>query len=380
MSSYRYLIFLFTTLATAGCLEPYPPPGGTGNVNHLVVEGFVNTKDNTATIALTRTAILSTSENPAKETGADVKLEDEQGFVGTIPESEPGVYRKTGLLLDRQKKYRLYIKTSSENKEYRSDYIQFKQAPSIDSISYITASDGLTINVNTHDREGATRYYRWKYIETWEYNSEYHSSFKFSGNDVVVRPVEESLYTCWKTENSNNIFISSTSRLTEDIVTNFPLVHIDKGSIKLSVKYSILVRQLALSEQAFFYWQNLQKTTESLGGLFDPLPSEISGNIYCVTNPEEPVIGFFSGGSIEEKRVFISHSQLPKELKIYSPVYCPIDTIALDEIPGTSRATLLVSGVFSPMGSIVAYTTSSTSCIDCRAHSGGVLTKPDFWK
>ncbi|MEJ7664694.1 MAG: DUF4249 family protein [Hymenobacter sp.] len=56
-------------------------------------------------------------------------------------------------------------------------------------------------------------------------------------------------------------------------------------SSKLYYLYSILVRQYALTPEEFAYWDKLRKNTENLGTLFDPLPSQLSGNVHRLTMP-----------------------------------------------------------------------------------------------
>jgi hypothetical protein len=141
------------------------------------------------------------------------------------------------------------------------------------------------------------------------------------------------------------------------------------------------VQQQTLTTEGYNYWSNLQKSTEQLGGLFDPLPSEVSGNIHCISNPSEKVIGFFSGGSTEEKRIFLLPRQLPEGMGYYNyrNPNCIADTILLADIPATDPATLLIDGIYPPGRMLIGYTTSYASCIDCK-YLGGVTQRPDFWE
>ncbi len=86
---------------------------------------------------------------------------------------------------------------------------------------------------------------------------------------------------------------------------------ITKDDPKMDIGYSMLVRQYPLDQQAYTYWLNVQKNSQSLGGLFDLQPGQLPGNIHGVTNPKDPVVGYVSACSIAEKRIFISNSQLP---------------------------------------------------------------------
>ena len=53
----------------------------------------------------------------------------------------------------------------------------------------------------------------------------------------------------------------------------------------------MLVNQYALTREAHEYWTLKKNNSESLGGLFDPLPSQAASNFRCVSHPDEPVFG-----------------------------------------------------------------------------------------
>jgi len=143
------------------------------------------------------------------------------------------------------------------------------------------------------------------------------------------------------------------------------------------VKYSILVKQQSLTKEAYNFWTQLKKSTESLGGLFDPLPSQVLGNMYSENNSAEPVLGYFSGGQTSEKRIFIQFSDLPPDLKLVMPPNCPIDTIVNDDIRNYPNTFLIGSyGAPFPLGYIKS---EGPNCMDCR-DDGGVLQRPDFWE
>ena len=57
----------------------------------------------------------------------------------------------------------------------------------------------------------------------------------------------------------------------------------------MDVRFSTLVRQYPLDQEAYNYWLTVQKNSQSLGGLFDLQPSQIRGNIHGVTNPNDVV-------------------------------------------------------------------------------------------
>ena len=156
-------------------------------------------------------------------------------------------------------------------------------------------------------------------------------------------------------------------------------MYLPKGSHKLAVKYSLLVRQTAISKEEFYFWHQLKKTTESLGGLLDPQPTQVMGNIRNANNPSAPVLEFFSGGVAREKRIFIDFYDLPDHLRIFDTrTNCSYDTITSTNVAGQSVYERLINTV--PLGpGANGYTKTLTECADCRTY-GGTTTKPTFWE
>jgi hypothetical protein len=305
-----------------------------------------------------------------------VRIEDENGNFYPLKETGGGKYVIEKMNLNPSLQYRLSIRTTNDN-EYASEFIDLLSAPPIDSISYAQSlqANGLSIYVNTHDPSANTHYYQWTYQETWEYSANWYSSYKIK--DGVVVPQDQPIYQCWNTKPSTEIFIASTTQLTVDAVRNFELMFIPKGSIKVSRKFSIEVEQRALTKAAYDFWLQLKKTTESLGGLFDPLPSEVVGNLKSTNDPSKRVLGYFSGGFIAKKRIFIQFIDLPQALRDIDPQFCPVDSIPPAEIENYPDMNLITSFGYP---TIEAWLHSDyTNCMDCR-DLGGVLARPEFWE
>jgi hypothetical protein len=315
------------------------------------------------------------------ETGASVRIENGEGNLYLLAETEPGIY--TGSLPDAssEQTYRLLIHTSG-SREYISDFVEIAVTPPIDSVTWSGTPDGLQFAVTTHDPANASQFFRWKFQETYEYNADFNSVFWYDGGEIVYRPLDQSIFTCWRTNRSTDILVTSTRHLDQSVVNKFPITFIPKESIKISVGYSMLLQQQALTEQAYNYWSNLEKTTENLGGLFDPLPAEVKGNIHSVTDTSEPVIGFFSAGTVEEERIFFKRRELQRHLAGFfkGNPNCRLDTIPVAEMKDQAAVgSLVVDAVYAPGAGIVAYTTSFSGCVDCRT-KGGTTVKPSFWK
>jgi hypothetical protein len=381
----------FVALAmTVSCLDPFTPHETTQDLKYLVVEGFLNSSVDSCIITLTRTIPTAGPATIPAEKGAQVTLVDEDGSSISLQETKPGLYKAGGFTINPLKKYKLAISTS-DLKSYTSDLVPVVVTPPIDSVSWKRTSTGVSISVTTHDSTNNSRFYSWKYAETWQYHSRYFSSLDIS-NKTVIRRTDD-IYDCWTTLNSSDILISSSTQLSRDIISDFLLIAIDWPSIKLETKYSILVDQRAISQDEFNYLSLLKKNTENLGTLFDPLPSAIHGNLHCTTNPSELVIGYFGAGGVTTQRIFIAREDIdvPKDdVTVTGYESCVIDTFFLFQTvpPALPRNGPIFKGSF--FGNIpidyayagdfvIGYLTSTAPCVDCR-YLGGTTTTPAFWK
>jgi hypothetical protein len=341
-----------------------------------VVDGSINAHDSSAHVALSRAVSLSAGNIPPAERGAMITIEDEGGTFYALPELVAGSY--VGKFASAiQKKYRLHITTVDE-KKYISDFVTALQSPPIDSIYWEPASDGISVLVDSHDPQGQTQYYRWTFQETWKYNSAYSPGLIVEGGQVLPYFPDFDLHTCYNSTQSSSILIYSTTTFREDRVSKFPVTFLSKISQKLSVRYSIEVTQQAISADQYNFWLQLQTTTQNLGGLFDPLPSQVIGNVHNVNDAKEPVLGYFTAGTFASMRVFIDHYDLPKSLQVLPDFSdCSLDSIPTSRIASYADGTLLIGSYGNPF--TIGYLSAPIDCLDCR-RQGGTTTKPVFWK
>jgi hypothetical protein len=157
-------------------------------------------------------------------------------------------------------------------------------------------------------------------------------------------------------------------------------------SEKIELKYSIQVRQYALTPDAYHFWESLKKNTEQLGSIFDAEPTQLKGNIHNIKDDSDIVIGYISAGSITTKRIFISNDQLPPQWLPNYPYDCGLDS-AWYFHPRTGFndvKAFLVPELEIPVSSYGSgpkpsgYTASSRECVDCTIR--GTTKQPDFWQ
>jgi hypothetical protein len=375
--SYKHILLAILIAVVLGaCIEPYQPTDTLNAPDILVFDGSINSSGQSATLRITHAVPLSSIGAPPAESSATVTIDQFDGGSYQLAESEPGYYSSVGLSFDITKKYRLNVKTKA-GKIYQSGYIELYESPPIDSVTWRTSTEGIEILVNTHDDTKRSQYYEWKFVETWKYTATYFSSYIFDDGNIYLRTLDDYNYTCYRTEPSTDILVSTTTQLSSDVVRDRVVATIPSKSWKISQGYTILVEQSVLSEEAYNYWSQLKKTTEDLGGLFDPMPARVTGNITCISDTSEPVLGYFRGGNTTEKRLWIHTPEIPTKLRYVPPFGdCVPDSIPFENMP-TSGQAWIISMYGSPFAE--GYLLSSYACTDCRAHKG-VLEVPDFWE
>ncbi|MFD0748602.1 DUF4249 domain-containing protein [Mucilaginibacter calamicampi] len=340
MIASRQTVFVSAVVFTVAamlysCKEKYFPELKEANINYLVVEGLINTGTDSTIYTLTRTYKLDGKAVTAPERNALVQVESNGGEVYQLSALlKPGRYGRPSFGADPTKKYRLRIVTANK-REYLSDFVESKTSQPFD-FKYDFDNEALNFHITTHDPSGKSIYYQHSFVETWEYETLLNRRGPYG--------------RCWHVVPSPNILLSSTANLSEDRINDKLILSVPGLSPKLDVEYSVLIRQTALTREGFDFFETLRKNTEAVGTIFDAQPSQLPGNIRCITNPAEPVVGFISSGTVTEKRFLIQLADLPT--KWFS-------------IPDASECT-------EPPN-------PPPFCTDCRVQ-GGTIQMPSYWK
>ncbi len=365
----------------SNCTTPYNPPAIKGNNQFLTVDGFIRNGQDSTVFILSRSANLGDSVGPQPELNAQVTIVGQTSGVIPLLNLGNGQYGIDQLNLDLSQNYQLKI-TATNGEQYTSDFVPVRQSPPIDSLHWQIDSTGVTIYVNTHDPMNNTRYYQWNFTQTWANEVFYNSDLELQPDGSAIRrPADQQIFECWTSSNQTSILVNSTAGLAQDVVSEFPINSINNGSVLLSVGYSILVRQYAITEQAYQYWQNLKQNTELTGGLFQPQPSSVAGNLHCLTNPNEPAFGYVSASSEATMRLFISESQLG-----YWNYVLPNDSTCKFFIPAPDSLAYYYNfpNLYQPFtycfpsSPLCEVALAFDPCIDCRYY-GGSNIKPSFW-
>jgi hypothetical protein len=386
-----YLGVIGTILIAFGCRKAFNPVVDQTDLNILVVEGMINTGTDSTIIKLSRTVPVGNKTTSSPETKAVITVENAQTTILTLTENGKGIYGAPPKTLDNTKQYRVRIRTSN-GKVYLSDLVDAKITPPIDSIGFLIKDNKLQIYTNTHDATNNTRYYRYSFRETWMFEANYRSNFISNGKEIVTRTPAQQIFTCFTTDTSAYTLINSTAQLSQDVAFRVPVTNIDATSEKTSIKYSILLRQQGLTKDAYAFYENLKKNTELLGSIFDAQPSQLTGNIHNTANAAEPVIGYITAGTTQQKRIFIPKSALPQSFVSRYPYGCQLDSAFNDPIlplrphPIYTSETLIPMPnpyiVYAPFGDTSkppgSWLFTNRQCGDCTLR--GTIKQPPFWK
>jgi hypothetical protein len=365
-------ISILAIAVISGCRQTYEPPIVKNPPGYLVVEGLIETNGADSTFfTLSRTVPFSDTSAYAPERGATVTIEDSTGNSYPLTEINAGTYAYPPYPFGNNTKFRLHIFTGTRD-EYASGYVPLVSNPPIDSISWIRSEDplhyGVTIFASTHDPQNNTRYYRWSCNETWQFHVKYEANLAFVNNTVV--PFTDTFYMCWKSDNSTSIALASSTQLAQDVIHEAPLLLVPLNSQKLQVEYSVLVNQYALTKEGFNWWQIMKKNTEEIGTIFGVQPSANIGNIHCLTDTAQKVIGFVGGCNTQKKRIFITNEQV---LPWNYEDDCPYITVGRRDIPQ-----FISSGYLLYQMNGLAYNVAHNYCVNCTLL--GTNKQPSFWQ
>jgi hypothetical protein len=190
---------------------------------------------------------------------------------------------------------------------------------------------------------------------------------------------DSSIYTCWQGDSSSTIIVGASNQLGQSVIDAQPITFIPQADVRLSVEYSIDVNQIALSKNVYAFYQQLQTNTEQLGSLFDPLPSQPAGNISCLTNPNETVVGYVYVSRQESKRKFISMLDVPfwayvGDCFVSKPFYNNPTYIQYNWLGNYPT----IPDETTDFGAnIISFYAASYACVDCTLT--GTNIKPGFW-
>jgi hypothetical protein len=377
-----YGLVLIIPLIIAGCVEKFTPE--IHETQYLiVVNGSITNLPEVYTVRLSW-SIPFGGKTSFPMAGCNVTVHDDLGHIYQFSESStPGIYHsdKTTFQGVVGRKYTLCINTlnaTPAHYSYESLPMEMKPVPPIDTLFYekvlikeaapITDPlEGCQIYLNAYEPNGDCRFYRWDYTETWEFEIPY---------EIVDNRI------CWISNSSGNIDVKNTLALSEDRVSRHPLLFISNETDRLSKRYSMIVSQYSLSENEYAYWEKIKDISQDAGSLYDKIPFSIQANLFCIEDPHEQVLGYFSVSAKTSKRIFIDE---PFRGLVNPYKECPSDTLwgfgldsaSLSHIAGLNEYVWIIEA-YRQDEIMYLVITKDHRCADCSLR--GTTTRPEFWE
>jgi hypothetical protein len=204
---------------------------------------------------------------------------------------------------------------------YESEVVIMPPLPTIDTLytnhkvlkSYRTDAFGGPTQVETLGREicidapikPALEYYRFKWQATiqWRYQSPstfgpppppYYGwiSYYQTGSFNIAGPKQFSVSE--QIKNHPVLFLGYDSRAYLD------------SSAQIPQGWIVIIDQYGTTKKSYDFHEQLNKQFTAEGSLFDPVLTQVYGNITCKTDPTKLVLGFFDLNSYRQYRYFMS--------------------------------------------------------------------------
>jgi hypothetical protein len=405
-AGYKSSITLILVFLLCTCIDPYNPSLG-GSSSLLVVDGLITDSNNSYAVKLSRT-FKDQNTGPVMITDATVYITDNNENSSYLKNNGNGIY-KTDSLDFRGVKGRTYVlHIQADGADYESEPCLMETVLDIDSIYF--EKDEELVNNETQSQQGIriyldtkagdnSQFFRWAFEETWKFRVPYPKKFNFDIADNSITLVSDVKEFCWKSRKSDDILIYTNYSGQPLPVIKEPVFFIASDlSDRLTIQYSILVKQYSISKKEYDFWNNLKNVNASGGDIFAKQPFTVISNIKNVNNPKERVLGYFQVSAVKQRRKNITSNEL---FNLYLPPFrstCerivkePADYPTGPAEPPTTWAVLYsmfcIKSTYYFVEPQYAYGIPSIKnlskmvfakpeCADCEL--SGTSIKPDFW-
>jgi len=306
------LLAVFSSLFFCGCITEYEAKNLENIADVLVVDGIIT--DDESVIVLSRSAglnhddtqdITAYSVPDAKvyiecNDGTQWEAENHHDWDWDVGRGIGSRYAVTTGKLNPERQYRLKI----EMKEhvYQTDFAYPLVTPQIDSVFWTKEEKGQPVNIHvaTQDPDNMVQHYRWSYREVWEVRAK------------ISVPDTSFTFMCSNSSKSWGILIGTSEKSASGKLIEI-IARINPTSDRFMLLYQIDVTQNAISKRAYDYYFNIKKNSQQSGGIFAHIPSEIKGNITCITDPSRSVIGYVDVSSNTSRKLYIHRAGVYEE-------------------------------------------------------------------
>jgi len=325
----RLLYILMVLMLLISCEEIYHPD--LDNVDDLlVVEAAIVANNPVNNIFLYYTkGFNETDESYPSVGGATVYLLDDENNRIDCEEYNEGTYelRET---LDQERSYQLYIELNGEL--YVSEVQSVPDTPHIDTVygEYINevSIDGTASSTESINKEygiklyadiaktGKTNHYRFYARKVVQY-------IDYFDTVIGMMPTVGRIYI-WRSVYPTGIFniAGPAEYSTSEDIKKHPLEFFPRNYNKYFPDtmtfdgWVYIIHQYGLNDDTYEYYDQLNTQLGTEGKIFDPIYTQVEGNITCSSDPSKTVLGNFEVCSYAESRYYLIYDKRQDPFKV----------------------------------------------------------------
>jgi hypothetical protein len=279
----------------------------------LVINGLITNENTSYQIRISYASPFDSSGTAQPAYASTVNITDDLGNYYSFNDSGNGYYNSDPLQFrgNPGSIYTLHIITA-DGEKYESDPQRLFSGSFTDSV-YAEFGYQETLNNRTGLKEyshGATL------MTDIQDGSQTLPHFRFTTDlltqyiNVVCHPFAScDYYYCWQTENTNlNVNLTGGKYSTNsasvkkhslcfigDDLSCYSLIYFQAFAIS---SRTIILNQYMLNDEAYAYYTKINELLRSEGKIFDPIATQIDGNIHCLSHPGNKVFGFFEASTV----------------------------------------------------------------------------------
>lgn len=313
------IIYLLLSVVLFSSCEEYYKPDLDVVAPILVVESRMSNKagDNFVKLSMTRDFYSTTEVQTVS--GAKVELIQVKGQTESGTESSTGYFTFNSTLVPGDN---YYLRITNQDDIYESEIVTMPTYPQIDSLytnhkivkSYVTDAYGTPTLTETPEREiyidapitSTLAYYRFDYRAVIQWRYDYPVP--------VFGPPTPSLYG-WKSVYDYGQFnIAGPKEFsTSEKINKHPILSLSydgraylDSSSQIPLGWILILDEYGTAKSSYDYHEKLNKQLSAEGSLFDPVLTQVYGNIYCKSDPAKVALGFFDLNSHRQYRYFLN--------------------------------------------------------------------------
>lgn len=324
----RGLIFLLLLFIFSACVEWYDPQIEPRE-SLLVVEGLLTNREGSHLIKISRSRSYNDEPGFQPESFARVFVTNEIGQRIFFEEWEPGHYYSSEQVSARvSSRYVLTIETR-DGDIYESSPQTLMPQILVDSleVSYetretlgrdgdgeiiVTQDQGVAVYANIHGHGNSVPMIRFETVLLVQYILAEYKKGPMDDPDLffcrVKRPLDQTVnipLPQMGLETSSSLF-----HQVGFVNSTFAIQTVDTLYLRNVHRRMVILRQYTLNQDSYLFYRELKKQLESEGKLFDPVASQLRGNISCVSDPGKQALGLFEVSYFDTKTFLLSPEPL----------------------------------------------------------------------